>query len=117
MKIQNLSGYPSTLGCKSSDGKMKEKVLKKCKKIERILQKCDFKCKVDGGWSEFTDWETCSVECDGGTQTRNRTCSDPAPDHGGADCIGSAEKSQDCNTQPCQRKPRSRQNITNMIRI
>ena len=49
---------------------------------------------VDGGWSSFG---TCSATCGGGTQTR--TCTNPAPAYGGADCVGSA--SQSCNTQAC----------------
>ncbi len=49
---------------------------------------------VDGGWS---DWGACSADCGGGTQTR--TCTNPAPANGGADCQGSAQQS--CNTQAC----------------
>jgi len=49
---------------------------------------------VNGGW---TDWSTCSVTCGGGTQTR--TCTNPAPYCGGADCTGAS--SQSCNTQVC----------------
>ena len=49
---------------------------------------------VDGGWS---DWGACSADCGGGTQTR--TCTNPAPANGGADCVG--DPSQTCNTQAC----------------
>ena len=49
---------------------------------------------VDGGWSA---WSTCSATCGGGTQTR--TCTNPAPSGGGADCVGPS--SQSCNTQAC----------------
>ncbi|MDI6721844.1 MAG: hypothetical protein QMD85_05600, partial [Candidatus Aenigmarchaeota archaeon] len=49
---------------------------------------------VDGGWS---DWSACSKVCGGGTQTR--TCTNPAPANGGANCEGSS--SQACNTQAC----------------
>jgi len=50
--------------------------------------------KVDGKWSE---WSTCSATCGGGTQTR--TCNNPAPANGGADCVG--DSSRTCNTQAC----------------
>ena len=56
---------------------------------------------VDGGWSEFGDWSTCSKTCGGGTKTRTRTCTDPAPNHGGADCVGEDTESQNCNTHFC----------------
>ncbi|OXE36096.1 MAG: hypothetical protein CGW95_09795 [Phenylobacterium zucineum] len=49
---------------------------------------------VNGGWSA---WSTCDAKCDGGTQTR--TCTNPAPANGGADCIGDSSRS--CNTKPC----------------
>ena len=49
---------------------------------------------VDGGWSA---WSACSATCGGGTQTR--TCSNPYPANGGADCVGPS--SQACNTQSC----------------
>ena len=56
---------------------------------------------VDGGWSDYTEWTECSAKCDGGTQTRSRTCTNPAPADGGADCQGEASEEQDCNTQDC----------------
>ncbi|MEI8344113.1 MAG: thrombospondin type-1 domain-containing protein [Candidatus Moraniibacteriota bacterium] len=49
---------------------------------------------VNGGWSDFG---TCDKTCGGGTQTR--TCTNPAPDNGGVNCVGSA--TQACNTQSC----------------
>ncbi|XP_063690504.1 coadhesin-like [Bolinopsis microptera] len=58
-------------------------------------------CPIDGGWSEFGDWSECSVECGGGSQTRTRTCSNPVPEYGGADCQGQSDEAQDCNTRSC----------------
>src|SRR3989344_136275 len=49
---------------------------------------------VNGGWS---DWSACSKACGGGTQTR--TCTNPTPANGGAQCSGSS--SQTCDTQTC----------------
>jgi len=53
---------------------------------------------VNGGW---TDWSTCSAECGSGTQTR--TCTQPVPANGGADCslLDGGNSSQVCNTQSC----------------
>ena len=56
---------------------------------------------VDGGYSDFEDWSECSAECGGGTQTRTRTCTNPAPAHGGADCVGDSTETRECNTQAC----------------
>ena len=56
---------------------------------------------VNGGYSDFGTWSECSAECGGGTQTRTRNCTNPAPAHGGADCVG---ESSDCNTHPCPSK-------------
>ena len=58
-------------------------------------------CPVDGGWSSYGSWGSCSVSCGGGTQTRSRTCTNPAPANGGASCSGSATESQSCNTAAC----------------
>jgi len=49
---------------------------------------------VNGGWSS---WGRCSKSCGPGVQTR--TCTNPAPAHGGSECYGSAEES--CYTRPC----------------
>ncbi len=49
---------------------------------------------LDGGWSA---WSACSASCGGGTQTR--TCTEPTPAYGGANCSGAA--SQACNVQGC----------------
>ena len=59
---------------------------------------------VDGGYSDFGDWSECSAECGGGTQTRSRTCTNPAPANGGADCEGDSTESRECNTQGCPGK-------------
>jgi hypothetical protein len=56
---------------------------------------------VNGGWTQWTTWGDCSVTCGGGTQTRSRTCDNPAPQYGGAQCSGDASGSQQCNTDNC----------------
>nr|XP_019929037.2 uncharacterized protein LOC105343589 isoform X3 [Crassostrea gigas] len=58
-------------------------------------------CKVDGGWSIWSAWSTCTVSCGGGTQTRSRSCSDPSPLNGGAECEGDISQTQSCNTDGC----------------
>ena len=58
---------------------------------------------VDGEWSE-SEWSECSAKCGGGTQTRTRTCNNPAPAFGGVDCHGESTVTQACNTQHCPSK-------------
>ena len=50
----------------------------------------------DGGWTEFGNWSDCSAECGEGNQTRTRTCTNPAPARGGADCEGEGEETREC---------------------
>ena len=56
---------------------------------------------VDGDWDDWTNWASCSVTCGGGSQNRSRTCTNPVPQYGGADCVGFAGENQDCNTHNC----------------
>ena len=59
---------------------------------------------VNGGWSEWGTYDSCSKTCGGGTQTRNRQCTNPPPAHGGRYCSGASSDSRSCNTQPCPGK-------------
>ena len=56
---------------------------------------------VNGMWTQWAD-DTCSVTCGGGSQTRTRTCTNPAPANGGEVCPGKDSEALDCNTQGCQ---------------
>jgi len=58
-------------------------------------------CPVDGGWGEWSEWSECPVSCGGGENTRIRTCDNPVPEHGGADCVGDASETGPCNENPC----------------
>ncbi|KAK3738877.1 hypothetical protein QZH41_014661 [Actinostola sp. cb2023] len=72
-------------------------------------------CPVDGGWSDYSDWPSCSKKCGGGTQTRTRTCTNPAPAHGGKDCIGDGKESRDCNKDKCKPMPCSIDDIVQYV--
>ena len=56
---------------------------------------------VDGGLSAFGEWSECSADCGEGQQTRERSCNNPAPANGGADCEGSLKEAENCNSGPC----------------
>lgn len=51
---------------------------------------------VDGGWSV---WSACSATACGTTGVQTRTCTNPAPAYGGADCVGPA--TQSCTAPAC----------------
>lgn len=60
----------------------------------------------DGEWSSWGDWDDCTATCEGGTQTRSRTCE--GREGCGAPCdgqdeFGNEEEQQACNTQECPR--------------
>ena len=56
---------------------------------------------VDGGFTLWTTWTTCSVTCGDGTRSRSRLCTNPEPQHGGLGCVGDATKTDVCNDAPC----------------
>ena len=58
---------------------------------------------VNGGWSEWSDWEACPVSCGGGNQTRVRKCDSPTPKVGGKHC--SADGSTNIEILKCHEKP------------
>ncbi|XP_046546208.1 uncharacterized protein LOC124256280 [Haliotis rubra] len=55
-------------------------------------------CPIDGNWSEWGNWSACSVTCGSGNLTRSRSCTEPAPQFNGTDCVGVAEEAQSCDT-------------------
>lgn len=55
----------------------------------------------NGGWSSWSSWSSCSVSCGWWTQSRTRSCTNPAPLNGWSDCSGSSSENQSCNTQSC----------------
>ncbi|CAC5422939.1 HMCN [Mytilus coruscus] len=59
-------------------------------------------CPIDGDWSEWSSWDTCSATCNGGIQDRNRKCDAPLPSNGGRYCNGSTIESRSCNNENCK---------------
>ncbi|KAL5248251.1 hypothetical protein ACHWQZ_G017435 [Mnemiopsis leidyi] len=73
-----------------------------CRHSEDVHVSCELPTPKDGGWTDYGDWTKCSAVCGGGTQTRTRTCTNPAPRYGGADCAGEDRETQNCNPYPCE---------------
>ncbi|XP_070535820.1 semaphorin-5A-like isoform X2 [Ptychodera flava] len=59
-------------------------------------------CTVDGGWTEWSQWSACSKTCgsDFNYKIRQRTCANPAPQHGGKSCSGDSIQEAHCETSP-----------------
>jgi len=51
---------------------------------------------VNGDWSMWSEWGSCSVTCDVGIQRRDRSCSDPYPDNYGDHCFGESRDDRIC---------------------
>ncbi|XP_060565047.1 hemicentin-1-like [Ruditapes philippinarum] len=58
-------------------------------------------CPVHGGWTRWSNWESCSVTCDSGIQKRHRNCSNPVPDRYGDHCFGDTMDARLCMPGPC----------------
>ncbi|XP_072169938.1 LOW QUALITY PROTEIN: uncharacterized protein [Diadema setosum] len=56
---------------------------------------------IDGNWASWSSWDNCSTTCGGGVQNRTRTCTNPSPKYGGANCTGDSWEMQGCNDNPC----------------
>ncbi|KAL3861721.1 hypothetical protein ACJMK2_007745, partial [Sinanodonta woodiana] len=56
--------------------------------------------RIDGAWSDFGAWSSCSASCGGGIQKRYRYCNNPIP-HGGNYCEGSDVQQEICKEFPC----------------
>ena len=58
-------------------------------------------CLVDGKWTNWSNWTSCTATCGNGTKSRMRSCSAPAPQYGGKDCVGEAYAVSDCFLLHC----------------
>ena len=62
-----------------------------------------FRCPINGGYTEWSQFSECSKTCEAGTRKRTRKCNNPAPNFGGKNCLflGPAEEKRACNVFPC----------------
>lgn len=59
---------------------------------------------VDGAWSDWEQWERCSLSCGYGTKERKRICNNPSPQFDGKICSGTNFESETCKEAPCPSK-------------
>lgn len=59
---------------------------------------------VNGGLSEWNDWSSCSATCGPAIKTRERSCSNPVPAHGGDACVGATNEVNSCVNPKCAGK-------------
>ncbi|KAL5020052.1 hypothetical protein ScPMuIL_002944 [Solemya velum] len=72
-----------------------------CDGDDKQTETCDAGyCPVDGKWSDWTPG-SCSVTCGGGVKTNTRTCTNPAPQYGGAECYGDDKQTETCDAGYC----------------
>uniref|UniRef100_T1GBK5 PSI domain-containing protein n=1 Tax=Megaselia scalaris TaxID=36166 RepID=T1GBK5_MEGSC len=69
--------------------------------IQNRLKKPDLTGPIDGGWSSWSEWHTCSKNTersdeDGNCLCRSRSCINPAPRNGGQDCQGIPTEVTNC---------------------
>ncbi|XP_053376701.1 SCO-spondin-like [Mercenaria mercenaria] len=61
----------------------------------------DRECPIDGNWTDWSPWDSCSTTCDLGYRLHNRSCDNPKPQYGGAYCIGHSVGNETCNLGHC----------------
>jgi len=65
-----------------------------------ILTEISLTFPVDGGWSDWSEWTSCAHVGDGAQgdrcSCRQRRCDQPAPQHGGQNCLGHNHEVTNC---------------------
>ncbi|XP_078362534.1 uncharacterized protein LOC144646726 isoform X1 [Oculina patagonica] len=59
-------------------------------------------CTVDGGYSPWSKWTSCSEKCGQGMKKRRRHCNNPKPANGGKRCKGARKQVKPCYGKLCQ---------------
>ncbi len=100
---ESRDGYSANkLDCNDGDALIHPSQKEVCnQKDDNCDGKVDENLLVNGGWSEWNLWSSCSVACGGGIQERLRVCNNPAPFCGGEVCKGESKENMPCNLFAC----------------
>ena len=55
---------------------------------------------MNGQWTEWSAWSSCSQSCGVAIRERKRTCGNPKPQFGGRICVGSDIDEEHCLDLP-----------------
>ncbi|XP_060132638.1 hemicentin-1 isoform X1 [Zootoca vivipara] len=66
-----------------------------------VLVKVPLIVQVHGGFSDWIDWQPCSVTCGQGVQKRIRLCNNPLPANGGRRCKEPDHEMRSCQNKLC----------------
>ncbi|XP_065833921.1 A disintegrin and metalloproteinase with thrombospondin motifs 15-like [Oscarella lobularis] len=69
------------------------------------------RARVDGAWSSWSSYDTCTRTCGGGVQLSRRQCNNPRPQNGGRYCDGDSIRYKSCATKNCPRDAPSFRNV------
>lgn len=64
-----------------------------------LWKSCFMQIPIDGYFSDWSEWSSCSASCGGGKEERTRECIEPI--RGGKPCRGKKAESKPCNTLRC----------------
>lgn len=57
---------------------------------------------MDGHWSAWSGWSSCSPTCGNGYKHRKRECNNPTPKDGGYKCLGDMYEEKTCVGYDCK---------------
>ncbi|KAL4224563.1 Hemicentin-1 [Mactra antiquata] len=109
-----LRQWTSWSTCASSCGAGLQRRFRTCEKRHQDDRDCvgelfeDKRCynnpctaPIDGSWSSWDIWSSCTKTCGNGTRSRVRTCTAPFPENGGEPCHGTGKETRSCSTWSC----------------
>ncbi|CAJ0600793.1 unnamed protein product [Cylicocyclus nassatus] len=69
-----------------------------CLGEEEEFRSCNLTCRLDGRWSNWSEWSSCSPTCH---RFRKRTCTSPSPTNAGRPCAGRDLETVTCSEDYC----------------